>query len=189
MHAGAEAGESSTDKNQSLMTLSRCGWLMLNHANRFAGYTHPVRVESIEWPISLKERMKILIVEDEPVIAISLAFDLELSGHTIIGPVPSGAKALELAREHQPDIALVDIQLREIHEGVELTRSLKSNFNVPSIFLTGQREIAIENPDCALGVITKPYTTETVVGALEVAEDIIAGRPPRGRVPWFELFH
>lgn len=69
--------------------------------------------------------MIVLIVEDEPIIAISLALVVESAGHTIIGPVRTRLEALELCGKHRPTLALLDINLEGRFDGVQLARTLQ----------------------------------------------------------------
>jgi DNA-binding response OmpR family regulator len=117
----------------------------------------------------------ILIVEDEPIIALNLALTLEDAGHTILGPVRSSREALELARKTHPELALVDINLEGRQEGTDLARALR-RLGTPSIFLSAQHAVAYANSDAAIGLIGKPYTAEAVCDSLLMVDDIIHGR-------------
>ena len=66
------------------------------------------------------ENLKILIVEDEPMIAESLAEMLELMDHTVLSVAESGEEAVMQLMDHEPDLMLLDIQLRGKMDGVEL---------------------------------------------------------------------
>lgn len=131
--------------------------------------------------------MIVLIVEDEAIVAINLALELEEAGHTVIGPACRSETAMQLAREHQPTLALVDISIEQPQDGIALARTLKE-LGVPSLFLTGQPEAARANPDAALGLIEKPYTTWSVNESLEVVAAVLAGRKPTTYTSALELF-
>src|SRR3954462_3269788 len=106
--------------------------------------------------------MLVLIVEDEPLVAVSLELELELAGHKVLGPADDPDHAMRLAAEHRPDVALVDIGLHGIPRGVELARALRSQYDVAVLFVTMTRDTALENQDAALGVITKPFDPDDV---------------------------
>ena len=106
--------------------------------------------------------MLILIVEDEPIVAWSLAEALRESGHTILGPTASSDEAIELSARYTPRLALVDITLDGQVEGITLARRLKSEMSIASVFMTAQPMLARENADAALGLIEKPYLPEVV---------------------------
>jgi len=131
--------------------------------------------------------MIVLIVEDEAIVAINLALELETAGHTIIGPVARCESAIELARERRPALALVDISLDEPCDGIALARMLKE-LDIPSLFLTAQPEAARANADAALGLIAKPYTTRDVSESMEVLAAVLAGRKPTSYCSALELF-
>jgi len=74
--------------------------------------------------------MLILIVEDEPIVAWSLAQALREAGHTIVGPTASSAEAIELSARYAPRLALVDITLDGEIEGISLARKLKNEMSI-----------------------------------------------------------
>ena len=132
--------------------------------------------------------MLILIVEDEPIIAWSLADALSESGHTILGPTASSVEAIELSARYTPRLALVDITLDGREEGIALARKLKSEMSIDSIFMTAQPMLARENADTALGLIEKPYLPELVSRAIAVIDEMLNGRAPRYRASVLEWF-
>src|SRR5690606_21021751 len=79
-----------------------------------------------------------------------------------------------------PDLALVDIDLRDGQgTGVGLARLLKSQWSIPTLFVSGQRSEARANHDSALGYIGKPHTPELILASIVVAKGIIEGQSPR----------
>jgi CheY-like chemotaxis protein len=134
--------------------------------------------------------MRILVVEDDAIIALSAAAVLEEAGHDVIGPALGVEHALALAREHGPDLALVDINLAGGDEGIDLARQLQRELGVRSLFVSGQIATARSNRDAALGLLKKPYDPAALAGALPAAEAVLQGRtPPPPPVPRaLELF-
>jgi CheY-like chemotaxis protein len=100
--------------------------------------------------------MLILLVEDEPISALSVTLELEGSGHRVIGPATSLDEALQLAHRHGPELALVDIDLKHHGDGIELARRL-AEMEIPSVFVSGQGPLARAHSDLALGYISKPF--------------------------------
>jgi len=122
--------------------------------------------------------MLVLIVEDEPLIAVSLELELELAGHHVLGPAADSDYALRLATEHRPDVALIDIELHSNASGVELARILQSQYNVAVLFVTMTRHAAWENQDAAVGVLTKPFDPDDVLDSVEIANALKHGKQP-----------
>jgi DNA-binding response OmpR family regulator len=140
--------------------------------------------------VTAQDVMLVLIVEDEPLIAVSLEIELELAGHRVLGPADDPDYALQLAAKHRPDVALVDIGLHGIPRGVELARALRSRFDVAVLFVTMTRDTALQNKDAALGVITKPFDPDDIPESIQIVNALKHGqRPPLQSLPSsLELF-
>jgi CheY-like chemotaxis protein len=133
--------------------------------------------------------MRILIVEDEALIAWMLADSLEDAGHEVVGPAATMAEALALCEgAPPPELALLDINLRDGSNGVDVARALLSRWGVLSIFASGQMMEARRARDVALGYIRKPYEAQTVLRGVEVAREVMDGGTPRHVPAGFELF-
>ena len=132
--------------------------------------------------------MLILIVEDEPILAWSLAQALREAGHTILGPTASSDEAIELSARYMPRLALVDITLDGQIEGIGIARRLKNEMSIASIFMTAQPTLARENADAALGLIEKPYLPEGVSRAIAVIDEVLDGRAAQCRASVLEWF-
>jgi two-component system, response regulator PdtaR len=133
--------------------------------------------------------MRILIVEDEPLIAMCLEDALLHAGHQVVGIATDSREADRLAQTLHPAIALVDVDLSQRREGLRIARDLRSQGIAP-VFVTGQVQLARENADFAVGVIGKPFEPNDVVDAIEVVDcQLRGGTPPPPAVPAaFELF-
>ncbi len=133
--------------------------------------------------------MRVLIVEDEVLIAWMLADCLEGAGHEVVGPAGTVAEALALCEAAAPPaLAVLDIDLRDGSNGVDLARALFTRWGVRSIFASGQTEEARRARDVALGCVGKPYAPQTVLRGVEVAREVMDGRTPRLVPAGFELF-
>ena len=95
---------------------------------------------SIKDGFEMKKKIKILIVEDEVMIAQCLKMDLEDEGYEVCDFVPSGEEAIIKAEERNPDIILMDIHLRSDLDGIEAAREIINYKNIPIIFMTGYFE-------------------------------------------------
>ena len=132
--------------------------------------------------------MRVLIVEDDAVIAMVLTDSLEGGGHEVMGPAATLAEALALCEMLRPELALLDVNLRDGSNGVDVAHALFERWGVLSIFASGQMMEARRARDVALGYIRKPYEAETVLRSLEVAREVMGGAEPRAVPAGFELF-
>lgn len=132
--------------------------------------------------------MRILIVEDEALIAMVLADSLEDGGHEVMGPASTMGEALVLCETVLPDLALLDVNLRDGSNGVDVARALFERWGVLSIFASGQMMEARRAKDIALGYIRKPYKTQTVLRSVEIARDVMDGKEPSALPAGLELF-
>jgi len=132
--------------------------------------------------------MNVLIAEDEFLLGLLLSEFLLDAGHAVLGPAMTAAEALTLARATPPDLALVDIELRDGRtSGIALVEAL-SREGVPSIFVSAQPDLARSNPHHALGYIPKPYTPALVIETVRWVEAVRNGAPVVRAPPLFEMF-
>jgi len=119
--------------------------------------------------------LKILIVEDEPLLATTLKHLIELNPRFQVTSIADDlASALEAVEERRPDLALVDLQLARGSTGFSVAVKL-NELGVACLFTTGKAP-PFAMPDLALGCLAKPYSEEDVVRALKAAEDKLRGR-------------
>lgn len=130
--------------------------------------------------------MKILIVEDEFYVAMSLKLLLEVMGHEVVGVADDVTTAVDNLEPTLPQLAFIDIQLAHGASGLEAAAELRKR-GVICIFLTGNPPER-QRPDLALGCLSKPYTDKTLAGAISVAEAIIQGTPLPAAPPDLELY-
>ncbi|WP_042695037.1 response regulator [Azospirillum sp. B506] len=132
--------------------------------------------------------MKILLVEDEVLIALEQQLYLESVGHSVFGPAITAAEAFDLAVENKPDLALVDIHLGMGSNGIDAARSLKT-LGVPCLFITSFRdELKKDGPLTGIGCLPKPFTESGLLAAVDVARAVLAGETPRNVPQTMELF-
>ena len=116
--------------------------------------------------------MKVLIVEDEMIVARDLSNNLSQVGYRVCGIVTSVEKALKSVAEHEPDVVLIDIILKGPRDGIELARALQGEWNIPFLFITSHADRAtVERAKATRpsGYIVKPFTPDEVYAAVEVA--------------------
>lgn len=105
----------------------------------------------------------ILIIEDEPLIALDIEDTITSLGHRAIGIARTHKEAVRLAREKRPQLVLSDIQLADGSSGIEAVNEILGSFDVPVIFITAfpERLLTGERPEPAF-LITKPFSPEMV---------------------------
>ena len=125
--------------------------------------------------------MRVLIVEDEPLIAMSLAAELRLAGHEVLGPSGDAAEALCLAGEQEAELALIDTGLNSSMDAVELARMLRAQCDVATLFLTTEPTYFHEHADAALGMIALPFDPADITQTVQAAERALQGDRPMAR--------
>jgi DNA-directed RNA polymerase specialized sigma24 family protein/CheY-like chemotaxis protein len=105
----------------------------------------------------------ILIIEDEPLIALDIEDTITSLGHRSVGIARTHDEAVRIAREKQPQLVLSDIQLADGSSGIDAVNDILGSFDVPVIFITAfpERLLTGERPEPAF-VITKPFSPEMV---------------------------
>ncbi|MCG7393319.1 response regulator [Microvirga sp. ACRRW] len=110
--------------------------------------------------------LRILIVEDEFLIALELESLLQDAGHDVVGIAASSEEALSLSNQLSPDLAFVDIHLADGLTGIDVARHLSDQHHVTVLFMTANAKRIPEDFAGARGVIAKPYTERGVKEAL-----------------------
>jgi len=114
---------------------------------------------------------RVVIAEDEAIIRLDLRETLEEEGYEVVAETGRGDKAVELVREHRPDLAILDIKMPGV-DGLEASRLISGEKLCPVVLLTAfsQREIVEQARDAgALAYIVKPFQKSDLVPAIEVA--------------------
>lgn len=114
---------------------------------------------------------KILIVEDEAIIAMEVAEILEGLGYRVVGMVATAEKAIVEAEQTRPDLILMDFKLRGPTSGLEAARDIHERFAIPSVLVTAHAPEARTTDDEAgiLGRVMKPFDRLTLQRAVEQA--------------------
>lgn len=112
----------------------------------------------------------VLTVDDNPIVRADLRLVLEDAGFTVVGDARDGIEAVELAREHRPDVILLDLGLPHLG-GVEAAQRILAEQSVPIVALTGRsRELAEDALEAgATSYVLKPFTGVEVVSAVRDA--------------------
>ncbi|SES05777.1 CheY chemotaxis protein or a CheY-like REC (receiver) domain [Tranquillimonas rosea] len=114
---------------------------------------------------------KVMIIEDEAIIAMDIHSIVDEMGHTITGIARTRAAAVELGAKDRPDLILADIQLADNSSGIDAVNDLLQQFgDIPVIFITAfpERLLTGDRPEPAF-LISKPYSEEQVRSAVSQA--------------------
>lgn len=116
--------------------------------------------------------INILVTEDESIVRKDIERSLKKLGYNVVGSADTGEKAIELALELKPDIALMDIMLKGDMTGIEAAEQIKSKIDIPIIFLTAYADEStlakakITEPH---GYILKPFKEIDIHTSIEMA--------------------
>lgn len=116
--------------------------------------------------------MRVLVAEDDPLIALGLCERLRSLGHEPIGPAANGEEAIELARENLPDLYLFDIEMPNL-DGLEAATTLaRDGLRRPVVVVTGVDDPSLIERSIASGVgayLTKPVDSRALEAALALS--------------------
>ena len=120
--------------------------------------------------IEKQTRARVLIIEDEPIIAMDIETIVRDLGHDVTGVAVTRDEAVALAMEDRPGLVLADIQLADDSSGIDAVKDILAEFNVPVIFITAfpERLLTGERPEPTF-LITKPFQRSTVKAAISQA--------------------
>ena len=117
-------------------------------------------------------KTKVLIVEDEAIIAKDIENVLTKAGYKVVGAFPTGEAAVQAADELEPDIILMDIMLKGDMSGIQAADVIREKSNIPVVFLTAYAdENTIDKAKSAIpyGYIVKPFKENEVIATIEMA--------------------
>lgn len=117
--------------------------------------------------IDRQTRARILIIEDEPIIAMDIEMIVRDLGHDVVGVATTHREAVDEAQKHQPGLVLADIQLADNSSGIEAVQEILTGLDVPVIFITAfpERLLTGDRPEPAF-LLTKPYQPATLRAAI-----------------------
>ncbi len=120
--------------------------------------------------IEKQTRARVLIIEDEPLIAMDIETIVRDLGHEVTGVAVTRDEAVALAMEDRPGLVLADIQLADDSSGIDAVKEILAKFQVPVIFITAfpERLLTGERPEPTF-LITKPFQRSTVKAAIAQA--------------------
>lgn len=120
--------------------------------------------------------MRVLIVEDEVLIALDLEMRMEQLGHEVVGTAVSEGEAIELARDAVPDLVLMDLRLVGPSSGLAAALAIRRELDVPSVILSGNVHEVSEDEEAAIrpvAMLPKPVVGRQLEATLQT---FVAGR-------------
>lgn len=117
-------------------------------------------------------KKKLLIVEDEGIVALDLQDRLEHLGYDVCGIADTAKNALKMAAKYSPDLVLMDIVLKGDRDGIDTARQLYDLFGIPVVFLTAyadEKTLARAKRSHPHGYIVKPFNAQMLHSNIEMA--------------------
>ncbi|WP_291329192.1 HD domain-containing phosphohydrolase [Desulfovibrio sp. UCD-KL4C] len=128
--------------------------------------SYPIKTESSN------RTLRILIVEDEAIVALDIKARLQILGYTVIGVASNGIAAIEIALQQSPDLILMDIMLEGDLDGIDTARAINDENSIPVIYITAYaddetlKRAKITEP---FGYIIKPFEDRELSLTIEMA--------------------
>ena len=122
---------------------------------------------------------RIMIVEDEPLVAFDNEYMLKDAGYEIVATVDNYTDAADVIAREAIDLVLTDISLAGDGDGIDVARAASAK-GIPVLFVTGN--CTEDAKALAVGCLAKPYTERVLLSTLAAVDDHLQGRPQR-RLP------
>jgi two-component system, response regulator PdtaR len=120
----------------------------------------------------MAQKQKVLIVEDDKLLALVEERLVERLGFEVVGTAVSGEDAVSLVRENQPDIILMDISLKGEMDGIDAVEIIRKKYNIPVIYLSGNSDkfnFERAKKTNFIDYLVKPVTADDLIGPLKKA--------------------
>ena len=117
-------------------------------------------------------RKRVLIIEDEAIVARSLTILLRRWGYDVAGTADNGFRAIELAMETLPDLLLMDVRLDGLMDGLEAAAQIVEQRSVPVVYLTAYANTMVRDHSKMVApflCVTKPFSEDNLQAAIETA--------------------
>ena len=129
--------------------------------------------------------MRVLIAEDETIIRLDLRALLERAGFEVCAEARDGEEAVELARETQPEVAVLDVKMPRL-DGIEAARRILDERPIPIVMLTayGQEELVSRAIEAGVfGYLVKPFREQDLLPAIQTARAATRSSPRSAKRP------
>jgi two-component system, response regulator PdtaR len=136
-----------------------------------ADATEPLDAAAPEEGAGLRPARRVVVAEDEALIRLDIVEMLREAGYDVVAEADNGQLAVELAREHRPDLVLMDVKM-PVLDGITAAEQIASERIAPVVLLTAfsQRELVERAREAgAMAYVVKPFTVDDVVPAIEIA--------------------
>ena len=177
LESGVKVDDAASERLQKLAPIQRQAFL-LTALERFSRSEAGFILGVTEGELAALERAaiaeieaqlstRVLIIEDEPIIAADLESLVEELGHSVIGNATTYSEAMELVKSEPPGLVLCDIQLADGSSGIDAANDILKDVDVPIIFITAfpERLLTGERPEPTF-LIPKPFQENTVKAAI-----------------------
>ncbi len=125
--------------------------------------------------------MKIIIIEDDTLIAYHIETCAQNLGHNILGSFDEATSALTFIADNRPDFVFMDIELNGPMDGIQCARILKSDYAIPSLFVTSHSETQTITEATGLdplNFLSKPFTDKNIEAAIALASIALKKHQP-----------
>lgn len=121
---------------------------------------------------------RVLVIEDEPVIAMDLIGTITASGHSVVGVARTRTEAIQIAERTRPDVVIADIQLADASSGLDAVQDILRLGSLPVVFVTSFPEELLRGDRVEpTFVVTKPFNPDTLV--VSIAQALSMARTAR----------
>jgi DNA-binding response OmpR family regulator len=132
--------------------------------------------------------MRIMVVEDDSIVAEAITYILGDAGYEVIGPFSRTKDALAAVTAQKPDLALVDIRLEGARSGAECAKLLFRHHGIPTLYLTADPDRAHRGKSFALGCVEKPVKASDLLDSICAVTDILVGKWPKRMPRHFNMY-
>lgn len=120
----------------------------------------------------MKQKTKIMIVEDEAIAAMGMQYALTSSVYIVFEPFSNAEEAIKKVQQYKPDVILIDIYLKGNMDGIQAALKIRLSYDVPIIFITGfydEETLERINTVESSVYLLKPVETEDIISAIDQA--------------------
>ncbi len=118
------------------------------------------------------KKIKVLVVEDEIIIADNICKTLQILGYNVLEPALNFSEAIEIIEQQKPDIAILDIHLSGKKTGIDLAKIINQDYQFPFIFLTANADFNSVNAAkevAPYAYLVKPFSKNELFTSIEIA--------------------